>query len=326
MCELGLSREWSMCSASSDWDQVVRANAERVHVLKQQELIHSQVSLNFYRQLGQSFVDGVHPYLDDRFNLRGTRLKLALRNGTLMLMTRVASVLGWPEGGGQCLLCRDGSLETAEHFLAVCPFLSLQREKLKQVLHQSLSFAGMPGASLFSFFASATRTDQARLVAGWRVVLPCLQGHALSTEEREQHVDLRAKALWLLDKASKNFILGCWKARSCRLGKITVRDGQLVHELPVVLQGLPEPRLGTVLREQGVEIRQLWSGWRVELKSLRKHRVSKRSCFYVVSGGSLRTGALFYRWCDAAAFVSRVPGSSVRGFSSLDDAVSFRCR
>ena len=179
----------------------------------------------------------------------------------------------------------------------------------------------MPGASLFSCLASATRTDQARRVAGWRVVLPCLQGHALSTEEREHHVDLRAKALWLLDKASKNFILGCWKARSRRLGKITVRDGQLVHELPVVLQGLPEPRLGTVLREQGVEIRQLWSGWRVELKSLRKHRVSKRSCFYVVSGGSLRTGALFYRWCDAAAFVSRVPGSSVRGFRSLGEAV-----
>ena len=62
-------------------------------------------TLRVYADLKQSYADGMPRYLDDRYNLAGTRLLTKCRLGYVMLMQSVGRMLHWPEARATCAMC-----------------------------------------------------------------------------------------------------------------------------------------------------------------------------------------------------------------------------
>ena len=62
-------------------------------------------------------------YLDDRTNLKGTRLKMLCRLGCLPLMDRVGREIKppWPRDLRTCAVCNTGRVEDVHHFVLECP-------------------------------------------------------------------------------------------------------------------------------------------------------------------------------------------------------------
>ena len=62
-------------------------------------------------------------YLDDRGNLKGTRLKMLCRLGCLPLMKRVGRETKppWPREYRTCAACNSGTIEDIHHFVMECP-------------------------------------------------------------------------------------------------------------------------------------------------------------------------------------------------------------
>jgi len=177
-----------------------------------------------YRELGHDCSSGLHPFLDDRDNIQGTRLKAQVRHGTLWVMQRVASALNWSATEGACLLCRTGAVEDSEHFLCQCPSLLHLRVDLLSVLSVVLPQAGIAGAHLLSTFKMKFATypfGALALLAG----SPCRLSCPVSVDVIA-HVEQCAKAEWLFDKVSKNYIRACWRFRKSRLGTVKVVDGK----------------------------------------------------------------------------------------------------
>jgi len=54
---------------------------------------------------------GLSSYLDDRSNIRGTRMLTKVRLGHLMVLATVGRMLHWPAGRAQCVLCGEGEGE-----------------------------------------------------------------------------------------------------------------------------------------------------------------------------------------------------------------------
>ena len=111
-------------------------------------------------------------YLDDRFDLKGTRLKLLCRTGCLPVMDRVGRELKppWPKECRVCYVCNEGLIEDIEHFIMACPKYIYKRNELLRrvanILHHSSStvssneFTTMPSA--ISCLASALEIPKLR--------------------------------------------------------------------------------------------------------------------------------------------------------------------
>ena len=71
-------------------------------------------------------------YLDDRSDLKGTRLKLLCRTGCLPLMDRVRREQrpSWPRQARVCPCCGLGAVEDVQHFLMECPMHARRRARL----------------------------------------------------------------------------------------------------------------------------------------------------------------------------------------------------
>ena len=87
--DLDLHHYWLSGSVSSDWRELVRAKVARSQAAEEITAVTTQSSLASYSLLEHSFSHGVPPYLADTYNNLGTRLKMHLRLGTLMLMQRL---------------------------------------------------------------------------------------------------------------------------------------------------------------------------------------------------------------------------------------------
>ena len=59
-------------------------------------------------------------YLDDRDNLKGTRIKLLYRLAGLPLMDRVGREAGWDKDDSRCVACDAGEVVIVEHFVMSC--------------------------------------------------------------------------------------------------------------------------------------------------------------------------------------------------------------
>ncbi len=99
-----------------DWQQKVRQAVQEKEQSVQREAILASSSLAVFKYLGQTCDMGPHPYLLDRNNLEGTRLKSCLRFGMLWLMDRVAEAVRGPRALAECRLCHSGAVEDAKHF------------------------------------------------------------------------------------------------------------------------------------------------------------------------------------------------------------------
>ena len=72
-------------------------------------------------------------YLDDRLDLKGTRLKLLCRTGALPTMNRVGREVKprkWPRSARICPACDSTEVEDVEHFVMQCPLYRAQRQVL----------------------------------------------------------------------------------------------------------------------------------------------------------------------------------------------------
>jgi hypothetical protein len=91
-------------------------------------------------QLGQH----VHErYLDDRVDLKGTRLKMLCRTGSLPTMERVGRDVRpkWAKEHRTCLACNGGMMETIQHFVLDCPVYTTYRKELLCSVDKALARA-----------------------------------------------------------------------------------------------------------------------------------------------------------------------------------------
>ena len=309
LSRVGLADCWNSQSVSEDWFSRVRKTGFHASgslwvtlswSIRLKSWVSTALSLSLFRLLKQDHTLGTHPYLDDRYNLRGTRLKSSLHFGTLWLMNRVASVLKWPPGSGLCLLCCSGSIEDAEHFLLHCRGLVEHRLRFRAMLGSVLVQAGVAGQALLDHYDALTNSKPMAalaLLAGEPVNVACP-----ADVDAKEHAEQCGKAAWLFDKVSKNFLVQCWKAREAGVGQIRVESGVLCRTPPVPVP--PRFSVSTIrpARPLGGDSRQPWLSWVPKPSASPSVRPGRRKNFFVVWCG--RSVGVFYRWCDAHASVA----------------------
>jgi hypothetical protein len=96
------------------------------------------------------------PYLDDRSESVGRRLKLMCRLGCLPTMDRVAREEKLPPSEGRCRLCAEGEVEDLQHLLLSCP--AHNRPRAKMVAHVERTLGDAVGVT-FDKLSPADQTD-----------------------------------------------------------------------------------------------------------------------------------------------------------------------
>ena len=192
------------------------------------------------------------------------------------------------------------------------------REHLLRVLRTLLPMAGVPG---LEFLARVEIGGDARL----RVILGAGLPSGPSDLAHREHFGC---AHWLVDKASKNFLVACWRLRETLLGTLRVTGGRLVrcfsnkvYEVEVAKQ-----RAATA-QQQDVNIyKHFWEPWMprkvsrwrdMTAHSTRPERKFK-AAFYVVKGGHV--DGLHYAWRHVVRSLRGRPDGRVLGFDSLREA------
>jgi hypothetical protein len=139
-------------------------------------------------------------YLDDRSNLKGTRLKMLCRLGCLPLMDRVGREAkpAWPRDLRTCAACNTGRVEDVHHFVMECPKYEQRRTGLMQ--QAVVEIAKSDGDLGAVEFATMQPCDQ----------LPVLLGKRFSDPAAEDR----------LDRNMKRFLSKCWNLRSEVTGAI----------------------------------------------------------------------------------------------------------
>ena len=132
-------------------------------------------------------------YLDDRSNIKGTRLKMLCRLGCLPLMDRVGREAKppWPHELRTCAACGAGKFEDVRHFVMECPKYEVRRASLlrRVVIELTRSQGDLTAVS----FASMQPRDQLAVLLGKRFADP-------ETEDR-------------IDRIVKRFLSKCWNLR-----------------------------------------------------------------------------------------------------------------
>ena len=137
----------------------------------------------------------------------------------------------------------------------------------------------------------------------------------------EQYTANCARASWLLDKLTKNYLLRCWKARAQIVGKMRLEGGRLISEVGERLQ-LLDSRPSTVpytFRAADVRRRKRWQRYMYPTSFHCSSSDRKGPWnFYVVTRG--RRLGVFYRWLDVKRAMAGLPGALCRGYSTLSEA------
>ena len=119
------------------------------------------------------------PYLDDRNEPIGRRLKLMCRAGCLPILKRVAREAKLPASHGTCKMCNSGRIEDIEHFVMDCKAYSQWRSKMLE----NVKFGP----------ESQTQSDR----------LDVLLGKSTGTSKTDDRTDM----------AVKRFLKKAWRAR-----------------------------------------------------------------------------------------------------------------
>jgi hypothetical protein len=129
-------------------------------------------------------------YLDDRDDLKGTRLKMLCRVGCLPLMDRVGREQRpiWSKDSRVCLACDYGVIEDVGHFVLHCPAYSRQRMRYFGII-DSLTTRTEVGA-----LSQMKDTE----------VLPILMGKRLGLPRLEDRID----------RETKKFLRKTWNVRA----------------------------------------------------------------------------------------------------------------
>lgn len=132
-------------------------------------------------------------YLDDRSDLKGTRLKLLCRTGCLPVMNRVGRELKppWPKECRVCYVCNTGVVEDVEHFIMDCPKYAFKRHDLLSRVANILH--GSSGTISSDDFANMPSLAKSHILLGKRIGDP-------KTEDK-------------IDRMTKRFLTKAWNAR-----------------------------------------------------------------------------------------------------------------
>ena len=307
----GFGDEWESKELQDNWKDAVLQATKSKQVAMEKAAWAGRSSLEVYASLGHSAAAGVAPYLDDWTNREGVRMLTKCRLGYLLLMKTIARILRWPLSGGCCVMCDTGEVEDTSHFLQRCPALNVCRRRLEFEI-QCLGTEGEVGAALLAQFA-AGGNEQLRLLLG--------AGEAPVTDDQQG-----AKAMWVLDKACKNYISACWKLREALVGDLRVEHGRIFSESSKRevselwrSQGL---RLARTSAENGTgfDRREMWEAW-IRRPSKERTAVHRRgrSAFFTVWKGR-RTG-VFVGWDECVEQVANVQGAKFKGFDKFQEAV-----
>jgi hypothetical protein len=132
-------------------------------------------------------------YLDDRSDLKGTRLKLLCRTGCLPVMDRVGRELKppWPKGDRICYVCNTGAVEDVKHFTMDCPKYTQKRNTLiSRVANILQCSSGTVSGDEFTCMPSNAKSQ---ILLGKRIGDP-------KTEDQ-------------IDRLTKRFLTKAWNAR-----------------------------------------------------------------------------------------------------------------
>lgn len=152
--EGGLSKDWldpKLCCGSSKkaWKDTVydsveeRETSDTISRLATMNSNHAArfVRSKFWGKVGKDFACFTgeigrrgalvpEPYLDDRDEPIGRRLKLMCRAGCLPTLKRVIREAELPAAHGTCSMCSSGSIEDIEHLVMSCEAYSRHRSKM----------------------------------------------------------------------------------------------------------------------------------------------------------------------------------------------------
>jgi hypothetical protein len=139
-------------------------------------------------------------YLDDRGNLKGTRLKMLCRLGCLPLMERVGRETNppWPREYRTCAACNSGTIEDIHHFVMECPkYKAMRTALLRQAVRELAKSGGDVNAVGFARMETKAQ-------------LAVLLGKRISDPKAEDRVD----------RNMKRFLSKCWNLRSDVTGAV----------------------------------------------------------------------------------------------------------
>ena len=314
MEELGFADTWREGLCGRDWDTEVRTAVERWDSLEASVALSAGGSGRLFLRLGQVGARVPAQYLMDSCNRAGTAIMTKLRIGHMLLIERVARLLGVPAQAGVCALCQI-SPESTQHFLQECYRLRPFREGLRRELAARLVGCGQPGSWLCQEFERGG-VYQLDLLLGKTFSFPT---HCLEDEEGRA---ICGKALFAFDKTVKNYLVMCWEYRALEMGKVHIRRGRMEVELEADHGRGPE----LLARQQGlgqgsvVGLSRFWEDWvpRRRLWQSGVSRGKRTAVVYRVFKG--RREGWFYRWCDVVASVANFPGAVVRGYQSFREA------
>jgi hypothetical protein len=131
-------------------------------------------------------------YLDDRSDLKGTRLKLLCRTSALPVMNRIGREAGWPKALRTCLACTTGEVEDVEHFVLGCPHYATERTRLLADTRRALTRTLGPIGT--GEFDALPRRGKLAILLGRRIDDPAI-------EDR-------------IDRTCKTYLKKAWNARS----------------------------------------------------------------------------------------------------------------
>jgi hypothetical protein len=133
-------------------------------------------------------------YLDDRQDLKGTRLKLLCRTGILPVMDRIGREARppWPKPLRTCGACPLPVVEDVNHFLLVCPLYARHRQRMLQDVRGALSRPRCPLTVLA--FNALTPSAKAAVLLGKRIGAPAVEN--------------------IIDRATKRFLKKAWNTRA----------------------------------------------------------------------------------------------------------------
>lgn len=175
------------------------------------------------------------------------------------------------------------------------------------------------GARLWSDFAACPQT-QMRLMLGGDWLEPARPPESEAEAFREQC----AQARWMLDKASKNCLLMCWKLRQALVGKMSVCNGRLDTEKSDAQAArvlLARQAMRKLAGAAAVGCRQFCMQWATDAReadSASPGRRKRRAAFYVVFAG--REPGICSSWFQCRKNVANYAGARFRGYASLEAA------
>jgi hypothetical protein len=164
------------------------------------------------------------PYLDDRDEPIGRRLKLMCRAGCLPILKRVAREAKLPAAHGTCKMCSSGSIEDIEHLVMDCDAYSQQRSKMLE----SIDYG--PGCQtqsdrldmLLGKSTGVSKTDDRTDVAVKRFLKKAWRARKWLVLATNKILD-RNDTLWAIhahgDGPSPSYLRGCKNAGTTSEGK-----------------------------------------------------------------------------------------------------------